>query len=144
MIHRLHTLSVRDQAAWIRHQHPTFVTIASNQELRSTGSLQPTPTSRMYHVMILYKGGKRPAAYVDGLCTRADAQRIPHTYAPNRPCLFYPPGREWRSDMTIARSIIPWLSLWLYYYEVWLATGKWEGGGVSHEPELENDDVSHS
>ena len=65
-------------------------------------------------------------------------------YAPDRPCLFYPAGREWRSDMKIATSIVPWLSLWLYYYEVWLATGEWEGGGISHEPKLDNGDVSNS
>jgi hypothetical protein len=46
--------------------------------------------------------------------------------------------------MSIAATIVPWLSLWLYYYEVWLATGAWEGGGISHEPKLEQDDVSDS
>ena len=64
-----------------------------------------------------YEAGRRPGAYVPGLRTRADAERIPHTYAPERPCLFYPAGREWRPDMTIATTIIPWLSLWLYFYE---------------------------
>lgn len=106
--------------------------------------MQPTPASRTYHVRIDYEAGKRPAAYVDGLYTRADGRPIPHTYAPNRPCLFYPQGREWRSDMSIAATIVPWLSLWLYYYEVWLATGSWEGGGIAHEPKLEQDDVSDS
>lgn len=31
--------------------------------------------------------------------------------------------------MRIANTILPWTSLWLYYYEIWLGTGKWEGGG---------------
>ena len=26
-------------------------------------------------------------------------------------------------------TIVPWASLWLYYYEVWHATGEWLGGG---------------
>jgi hypothetical protein len=34
--------------------------------------------------------------------------------------------------MKIATTIIPWLSLWLYYYEVWHATGEWMGGGIEH------------
>ena len=32
--------------------------------------------------------------------------------------------------MKIALTIVPWLSLWLFYYEVWRATGTWYGGGT--------------
>jgi hypothetical protein len=146
MTNRLRTLAVREQAAWMRHYHPTFVTSATNRELRSTGHLQPTSTSRVYDVIIRYEAGNRPEPYVIGLRQRADS-RIPHTYAPDHPCLYYPAGREWRSDMMIATTIIPWLSLWLYYYEVWHATGIWMGGGITHgptEPAPEEENVSHS
>lgn len=112
--------------------------------MRSTGTLQPTPSSLSYSVTIVYEAGRRPASYVKDLRLRPGAKRIPHTYEPDRPCLFYPAGREWRSDMKIATSIVPWLSLWLYFYEVWLATDEWEGGGISHEPKLDNGDVSNS
>ncbi len=128
----------------MRHHHPIFTTTVTNREMRSAGFLQPTPASRSYRVVIFYEAGSRPRTFVSGLQARADTERIPHTYAPDQPCLFYPAGREWRSDMQIATTIIPWLSLWLYYYEVWLATGNWEGGGVTHEPKLERSDVSDS
>ena len=26
-------------------------------------------------------------------------------------------------------TLIPWTSLWLYYYEIWIETGEWVGGG---------------
>lgn len=29
--------------------------------------------------------------------------------------------------MLIAKTILPWTALWLYYYELWLDTGKWLG-----------------
>jgi hypothetical protein len=29
--------------------------------------------------------------------------------------------------MLIATTLIPWTALWLYYYELWLDTGKWLG-----------------
>jgi hypothetical protein len=32
--------------------------------------------------------------------------------------------------MPIALTIIPWLLEWLVYYEAWLVTGEWLGGGV--------------
>lgn len=49
--------------------------------------------------------------------------------------------------MLIANTIVPWTSEWLFYYEIWLATGQWHGGGHSSaetpnltgiDPELAN------
>ena len=34
--------------------------------------------------------------------------------------------------MKIATSIVSWLVLWLYYYEIWRVTGEWLGGGIPH------------
>jgi hypothetical protein len=34
--------------------------------------------------------------------------------------------------MPIADTIIPWTSEWLFFYELWLASGEWHGGG--HDP----------
>jgi len=31
--------------------------------------------------------------------------------------------------MSLADTILPWASLWFFYYEIWLATGEWVGGG---------------
>jgi len=125
----------------MRQYCPTFATTTSNCLLRSKGCLRPTPSCRTYNVVIVYEAGGRPATFVEGLRSHEEGERIPHTYAPNQPCLYYPGGREWRSEMVIATTIIPWLALWLYYYEVWLATGSWEGGGIQHEPTLKQDDV---
>ena len=40
---------------------------------------------------------------------------------------------DWRPDQKISEFIIPWIAVWLYFYEVWHITGEWLGGG--HEPE---------
>jgi len=61
---------------------------------------------------------------------------IVYTYAQDRPCLFLPGSGEWRSDLLIARTVVPWLSEWLYFYEVWRATGEWLGGGEHPRPGL--------
>jgi hypothetical protein len=29
----------------------------------------------------------------------------------------------------MANSIVPWASEWLFFYEMWLITGEWDGGG---------------
>jgi hypothetical protein len=36
---------------------------------------------------------------------------------------------EWTVGMSIANTIVPWTSEWLAHYEIWLATGDWQGGG---------------
>jgi hypothetical protein len=30
----------------------------------------------------------------------------------------------------IADTVVPWISEWLFHYELWLSTGSWHGGGV--------------
>ena len=33
---------------------------------------------------------------------------------------------------------MPWVSLWLFFYEIWVVTGEWLGGG--HDTADENED----
>lgn len=60
---------------------------------------------------------------------------IPHVYWDDedldRPilCLFSLEGREWGLDDLIAETTILWAARWLFFYEGWLATKKWKGGG---------------
>jgi hypothetical protein len=47
-------------------------------------------------------------------------------------CLHFPKNKEWTPRMPIAKTIVPWISDWLFYYESWLVTGEWLGGGIEH------------
>jgi hypothetical protein len=42
-------------------------------------------------------------------------------------CLYYP--GQWRPDLLLSTTIVPWTAEWLMHYELWLATGHWTGGG---------------
>jgi hypothetical protein len=130
-------LNVREQAAWMRHHLPIFRTEVEGRELVCRGVLRPTALSREYNVVIHYEFGYRPRVFIPGgqLQRRAENEPIPHTYADDEPCLYYPKNVEWRSDMKIATSVVSWLSLWLMYYEIWRATGEWQGGGIEHKAE---------
>lgn len=61
--------------------------------------------------------------------------RVPHTYRnerdPARPllCVYDPDADEWNLHMALAETIVPWTARWLVFYEGWLATGEWLGGG---------------
>jgi len=96
-----------------------------------TGVLQPTSLSMKYTVEITYSLDMRqPEVHVlaPSLKIRGE-EKIPHFYPGNKLCLFRPKKKEWTKEMLIAETIVPWTSLWLYYYEIWHATGKWLGGG---------------
>ena len=54
---------------------------------------------------------------------------VPHTYSDGSLCLFYPKMGEWWYTYKWSETLIPWTSLWLYYYEIWVQTGKWIGKG---------------
>ena len=61
-----------------------------------------------------------------------NGKKVPHMYSDGSLCLYYPDYDEWKYSDSWAETLIPWTSLWLYYYEIWLMTGEWLGGGV-HE-----------
>jgi len=107
-----------------------------------TGYLQPAPISFNYKVKIVYRPESySPKAYVlePKLFIREGETSIPHVYSGQRPCLYLPGTREWSPLMYISKTIVPWLSLWLFYYEMWHITGEWLGGGVHPTTNKEED-----
>lgn len=66
---------------------------------------------------------------------------IPHVYwtkkYPDMPylCLFSPSGREWTPGDLLSRTTVYWTCEWLYFYEGWLVTRRWLGGGRHPAPD---------
>jgi hypothetical protein len=62
----------------------------------------------------------------------AEGRKIPHVFQqdPTRLCLYLPRSGEWAPNMWISETFVPWSFLWLYYFEDWLFTSEWKGGGV--------------
>lgn len=100
----------------------------------------PTPLSRDYQVRLTYRQGSTPEVFVDDpdLSLLADGDRLPHVYSqsPTRLCLYLPGTREWTPGDAFDDTLLPWATLWLYYYEDWLSGGKteWRGGGTHPSP----------
>ncbi|AIQ89412.1 protein of unassigned function [Methylobacterium oryzae CBMB20] len=46
--------------------------------------------------------------------------------------------------MLLGRTIVPWAILWLWFFEDWLATGEWRGGGVHVSPDIEAEIMANS
>lgn len=93
--------------------------------------IMPSPLSNTYKVRLRYKLGGSPQINVlKPELTVPEGQRLPHTYPQERLCLYYPRVGEWRGDMLLGQTIVPWISEWLLHYEVWLVIGQWCGGGI--------------
>ncbi|MGA2567630.1 MAG: hypothetical protein ABSF41_12485 [Pseudolabrys sp.] len=129
-----------------------FVNLRGNAICRGDGVLRagrftwrysatPSPLSRDYDIRIEFNQGGRPKIFVDApdLQTLADGRRVPHLYQqkPPRLCLYLPKTYEWQSWMRLDQTVVPWSTLWLFYFEEWLASDNWKGGGMHPE---EDDD----
>jgi hypothetical protein len=130
----IRTLGVREQAAWMRSRNPEFRCDVAGGLLTCRGPLTPGPIHATYDVVIRYRVGTWPKVYLPGdqLRPLEPGGKIPHTYGANEPWLFYPNRASWRSDMKLSHTIVPWLSLWLTFYEMWRVTEEWYGGGILH------------
>lgn len=121
-----------------------FINLRANPVCRGTGTLragrlvwrydaQPTPLSRIYTLEVVYQQGERPDVFVvePDLTDLSGGRKLPHVYQqkPTELCLYRPRKREWSTSMRIDQTIVPWAALWLFYFEEWLISGNWKGGG---------------
>jgi hypothetical protein len=146
------TISIAGQYCALKHHCNGHVSIQDNDKTVAwEGTLKPSPFSREYNVIIKYTIGTSPICVVTSpdLKELSIGRTIPHLYPNNtgiegtKLCLYLPKNEkkkkrrasQWQSTDFIADSIIPWASLWLFYFEDWLFSDDWEGGG--EHPEIE-------
>jgi hypothetical protein len=96
-----------------------------------TGEWCPSIISEIYQIKITYEFLCRPRiAILQPSLERAEGQtKLPHVYNGQDDICVHRP-EEWNSRLFIADTIMPWISQWLYFYEVWAQTGAWMGKGT--------------
>jgi len=115
---------------------------AGTGRLHATGLIwdyrdRPTPLSREYSMRVTFQRGETPDVFVlsPDLEKLAGDRPLPHVYRdPLRLCLTLPETREWTGAMRIDQTFVPWATTWLYYFEEWLISDEWKGGGKHPEP----------
>ena len=128
-------LTPAQQGYFLKLAFPDFQVKTARNQLRCTGVLQPSPISDAYTVKLEYEvSAPRPRVHVlqPELRLAKGKTKLPHVFPGNELCLHL--SSDWRPDQKICEFVIPWISVWLYFYEVWLVTGEWLGGG--HEPSV--------
>ena len=127
----INPLSVAMQAFHLHQSFPeSIITFSGNNRLTWRGFITPTYLSKKYHIEVSYKFKERPdVVVISPPLERHNETKLPHVFNGDKLCLFRYKYFEWNSEMRIDQTILPWTSLWLFYYEIWLATGIWCGGG---------------
>ena len=116
----------------------SFSTFSSTR-LTWKGNITPSPLSVTYTLKLVYKLGDRPKIFVlHPKLGIPGGSKLPHVYSEEKKqlCLYYPDGKEWNNKKLIAKTIIPWSAEWLFHYEIWAVTGKWNGGGIHPEDKI--------
>lgn len=123
--------SIAEQVGSMRSKYPQFSTTFTYQSMKVEGNLQPTSRSLIYHFVLKYNLAESPKTKIVSpiLQKNSKGEDIPHLYPGENLCLYHPRYAEFSRTDFLSDSIIPWTSLWLYYYEIWLITDNWLGGG---------------
>jgi hypothetical protein len=126
------------QAHHLKMKFPESTVRVKRSCLRWEGVLLPTPLSDLYTVRVTYKLKKSPRVNIlkPELLIPEGKSLLPHTYSEKRLCLYFPGSKDWSGNMLLSKTIIPWISEWLYFYELWLVTGEWYGGGIHPKKHL--------
>jgi hypothetical protein len=119
------------------------ITIRGGRELIYAFHAQPGPFGRIYDCRLhIRPDSTRPEMIVvdPNLDELAGGDSLPHTYKYTgkgvKLCLWWPKRREWMPRMSLADTYIPWTFEWLDYFEEWLITKEWSGGGVHPDPKV--------
>lgn len=141
-------ISIDHQIGVMTERWPAFDVVAKNDRCAVwEGNLDPV--SRRYRVRVRYEVpvaienfsilNVQPRVQILSPVLERhpehDEGPIPHVYINSKEqslpylCLFDPFNGEWTPSDLLAETTVPWTSRYLYFYEGWLLTGKWSGGG---------------
>lgn len=129
------------QLSNIRANYPDGIVVNIGRNSWSwTYQVQPRLSSPFYRFKIVYTNNTPSVYALDKLELAAGQNRLPHVYSQSRQklCLYFPNGLEWNSTMPVSK-IVPWVAKWFYFYESWVVTGIWNGGGIHISDEAYSD-----
>lgn len=105
-------------------------------------NMKPFENSLDYRVLFFQERNKKPKTYIlsPNIYELTNGKEPPHVYEFNeslcRLCLNLPSEVDTNKYYDY---VIPWISDWLAYFEMWLITGEWYGGGHESEKVINKD-----
>ena len=90
------------------------------------GTLKLANCRNIYSILIEYVAGYEPKTTI--LSPNIMPCQEIHMYQDHSLCLHYPKDMVWNERTLIFKYTVPWISEWIYYYEIYLINGNvWEG-----------------
>lgn len=130
-------LTPAEQLYYMQLCWPGFAVSRSGSVISWTGQITPAAMCDTYTVRVSHKSVGRPDVEVVAPKLRAyPGKRLPHMFSDGTLCLHL--SNEWNGGKIIAHTVMHWAARWLFFYEIWLLTGDWQGGG--HEPSTNKTD----
>ncbi|MEQ8472557.1 MAG: hypothetical protein RIC35_15305 [Marinoscillum sp.] len=125
-------IPIHFQLAALKAKMPGCDLYLNKNYLRARGKVQPTPRSIWYSYEIKYRFRENITIFIKEplIKTELNGKKAEHLYKDGSLCLFFPKAKEFDSKKLIVDYIVPWIALWLFFYEIWLVTGYWKGGGI--------------
>lgn len=142
MVRTKYITLVKQEIALRQHFPDATIKRVADASLTWEYTLRPTAISDEYRVRLVYTSVRGVEVFVlsPKLRLAAGKTKLPHVYSTERQklCLYYPDGKEWNKGKYLCQTVVPWISEWLYFYELWVASGDWYGGGTAHDLKPEN------
>lgn len=113
----------------MKSKYPQFKSKRNGDNIIFSGNLFIKPELPIYNVSIEYRGELRPIVKIN---SPALVEKPPHTFPDKSLCLYHSDNFKWNGNKLIAKEIIQWTVVWIYFYEYWLQTNKWIGPEVPH------------
>lgn len=107
---------------------------SEGRRLRWYQTIRPHVLCGRYEIELRYAENHLPVILVraPNIQLLAGDRRLPHVYPsvdglPSL-CLWW--KGDWKPSRPVATTIIPWAAEWFWFFEQWLASGEWMGGGT--------------
>lgn len=129
----MYRLTAFRQLQILLHKYPDSIgRMTHHSAMFWQSSFQPTEISQKYDVAIEYSDSiAQPLVYVKTpLKLYPGEKKLPHVFSTVEQRICLNVKNEWNKSLTISSHYVPWACEWLYYYETWVVTGEWLGGGL--------------
>lgn len=109
--------------------------------------IKPSTFSKLYKILLIWDiKTSSPNVFVldTDVWEVAEQRDIPHLYDYKKIklCLYHPLYNQYNRNMSLCETIVAWTYLWLFYYEEWLYSDDWKGGGEHPKPKKEPKKIS--
>ena len=128
-------LTLADQMYRMRSKHPQFSSYIRRSAVIWEGPWSAAELGDEYALRICYPHARRPIISILSPILKLAKKRknLPHVYADGQLDICVHEAKDWSPRLYIADTIMPWISEWIYFYEIWRQTGAWLGKGTHPE-----------